>query len=151
MDRDYILRFLIKKDFNEIQRIEIDKLCKYSNLYDTVVDMLEKLEFESDYLDDICSIKDVDKRKIMVKELIEKNIFEFSEDDEELFYEILRLSFIYFSSPFDYDFEYYNRVDLMELLIDRIFWYSPGVSDLYDNYCIYLYNKYGIEFLPNRE
>ena len=151
IEKDYILKFIIKKDYNEVQRIEIDKLCKYSTLYDTVVDMLEKLEFESDYLEDICLIKDVEKRKIVVKELIEKNIFEFSEDDEELFYEILRLSFIYFEPPFDYDFEYYNRVDLMELLIDRIFWYSPGVSMLYDNYCIYLANKYGIGFLPNEE
>ena len=135
------------KEYKEIQKIEIDKYLKYSELYDTVVDMLEKLEFENDYLEDICLITDVEKRKIVVKELIEKNIFRFSKIDEDLFFELLRLSFIYFEPPFDYDFEFYDIVDLMELLIDRIFWYPPGIEPLFDGYRNYLKNKFGIEFI----
>ena len=99
------------KEYKEIQKIEIDKYLKYSELYDTVVDMLEKLEFENDYLEDICLITDVEKRKIVVKELIEKNIFRFSKIDEDLFFELLKLSVIYFEPPFDYDFEFYDIVD----------------------------------------
>ena len=140
-------RTIKTKEYTDIQKIEIDKYLKYIELYYDVTEMLEKLENEKDFLEDICVINDVEKRKIVVKELIEKNIFEFSENDEELFYEILRLSFIYCEPPFDYDFEFYNRVDLMERLIDRIFWYLPGVDMLIERYCEYLKNKFGIEFI----
>ena len=83
---------VIEKDYNEIQKIQIQKYSRFVDLFYIVVHDLYEREEKNDFLEDIYFMKDDDKRNKLINELLEQNVFGFSEIETTFFYNIKRIS-----------------------------------------------------------
>lgn len=134
---------VIEKDYNEIQKIQIQKYSRFVDLFYIVVHDLYEREEKNDFLEDIYFMKDDDKRNKLINELLEQNVFGFSEIETTFFFIILKELVIIRVNPEHYDVN--TRAGLLDELIGRI--YSNDCHDeLIENYMEYLLNEYGIEF-----
>ena len=140
------------KDYTIPQIIQIQKYYTFEKLYNIVVSKLNDIEYSDDYTDEylehLCLLKSDDNRKKLIKELVEKNIFEFSKIDEESFFEILRLYLNYYVICEDDKKCLNDNSCLIDHLIHILYWRPHKTYDIFEFYCNYLTTEYGIEFYP---